>query len=185
MITLQDELLVGKGFHRICYRHPENPKLCIKVQSEANTKERAREQRYYLSLQQRQIDWRMLSRYYGEINTNLGQGDVFQLITDDNDQPSKTLDYYLGQEYSNELKNILNNLRSYLLQQQIITTELKPRNIVCQKQAGTLVNAVVIDDIGNSEFIPVSNFITTFAKRKIMRKWKRFEDNIAARGLRL
>lgn len=37
---------------------------------------------------------------------------------------------------------------------------------------------VLIDNIYNSEFIPVSNYCRFFAKRKIDRKWQRFEDSL-------
>lgn len=30
IITLTDDLFIGKGYHKKCYRHPHDPGLCIK-----------------------------------------------------------------------------------------------------------------------------------------------------------
>jgi len=35
---------------------------------------------------------------------------------------------------------------------------------------------VVIDNIGNSDFIPVCNYVDFMAVRKIRRKWQQFEN---------
>ena len=59
----------------------------------------------------------------------------------------------------------------------ILTTSLLPRNVVIQKLDGR-VKLVIIDDIGNSEFIPVSQYMTSFAQRKIKRKWNGFKKRI-------
>ena len=69
---------------------------CIKVIVAGDHKETAREQAYYRLLEKRNISWRMLPRFYGQVDTNRGRGAVFELIRDYNAAVSKTLKHYLS-----------------------------------------------------------------------------------------
>jgi len=40
-------------------------------------------------------------------------------------------------------------------------------------------SALIIDNIGNSDFIPICNYIDWMATRKLHRKWQRFENLLA------
>jgi PhoP regulatory network protein YrbL len=96
---------------------------------------------------------------------------------------SKNLDYYLSSNEKTEahydgLSNSLYLLKDYLLQQRIITMTLKPKNISCQKNNSGIYRLFVVDNIGNSDFIPICNYSKYFAKKKISRKWQRFEDSM-------
>lgn len=196
MINLDESGLVGRGFHRSCYRHPEDSRLCIKVLDGDHQKEADREIAYYRQLERKGVTWEMLARYHGSIETNLGLGQVFDLITDPNGETAKTLEYYMkSQELSGnhvldsdnssdkqKLILSLQKLKRYLLNNKIITTEIKPRNIVCQRFGGQEFRAVIVDDIGNTEFIPFSSYIGFFAKAKINRKWERFERLLKNEG---
>lgn len=196
MISLEESGLVGRGFHRSCYRHPEDPRLCIKVLDGDHQKEADREIAYYRQLERKGVTWEMLSRYHGSIETNLGLGQVFDLITDPNGETAKTLEYYMKSQdlsdnhlldsdnSSDKQKLILSlqKLKCYLLSNKIITTEIKPRNIVCQRFGGQEFRAIIVDDIGNTEFIPFSSYINFLAKAKINRKWERFERLLKKEG---
>lgn len=172
--------LVGKGLHRECYRHPENNKLCIKILFSSSYSEVEREKKYYAHLQKRNILWDMIPRYYGEINTPMGTGYIFDLIVDHDGNVSKTLKYYLSDNGPNkinkhDLKKALSRLKKYLLQQRIITMTLHPKNICCQINKDGEICLYIIDNIGNSDFIPLCNFVAYLARKKILRKWQRFE----------
>lgn len=52
----------------------------------------------------------------------------------------------------------------------------KPRNFVYQKISATDGKLVLIDNIGNSDLVPLCNYIGFLAVWKIRRKWKRFES---------
>ena len=55
---------------------------------------------------------------------------------------------------------------------------LKSKNILLQKTAQDAGKLVIVDNVGNSDFIPLSNYIGCLARRKILRKWRRFEADI-------
>lgn len=61
-IELTDELLVGAGGHRECYRHPQDRKLCIKITVSHDKRQSVRELTYYAILERRGIAWDMLPR---------------------------------------------------------------------------------------------------------------------------
>lgn len=181
MIDLTGALLIGKGLHRECYRHPENPALCIKVVYNGNQDETRREQGYYRLLKKRRIDWRLLPRYHGTVETNRGTGAVFDLIQDFDGNSAKSLEFYLESEERTEkhqsiLAQALAELRYYLLEQCIVTMTLKPKNIVYRRLSNRSGELVIVDNIGNSDFIPISSYVPAFARRKIQRKWARFES---------
>lgn len=138
MVNIEKSGLVGTGHHRECYRHPENKDLCIKIVVSGNDKEHRRERKYYRRLEKRGGSWDMIPRYYGDIETNMGSGSVFDLVLDYDGATSKTLKHYLLSNKRTEanysrLSNALDLLKDNLLQQQIITMTLKPKNILCKK----------------------------------------------------
>lgn len=175
--------LIGTGSHRKCYVHPENKDLCVKIIFNEDLKESKREQSYYRLLEKRNISWEMLPRYYGVIESNLGHGAVFDLIRDYDGEISKTLEYYLSSSEILELQcpcflQTFYSLKKYLYKYKIIPMDLKPENILYKKTSDKDGLLVIIDNIGNSDFIPVCNYVGYLATKKILRKWHRFEHNL-------
>ena len=184
MLTLESSSLIGRGLRRECYFHPEDENKCIKVVVAGDHKETVREQSYYRFLEKRNISWKMLARFYGNIETNRGEGAVFELIRDYHGDVSKTLEVYLSAQIKTdfnyqELSRLLPLLKQYLLKWKIVTMTIKPQNVVYQKINPTQGKLVVIDNVGNSDFIPICNYLNSFAIRKIRRKWQRFEDSLS------
>lgn len=180
MLKLDKSDFVGKGLHRECYRHPDNKALCVKVVVTGNDDETRREKKYYRHLKKRNVSWEMIPEYHGDVETNLGTGSVFDLVVDHDGAVAKTLEYYLTSNEKTEahntgLQQALAALKEYLLAHQIITMTLKPKNIVYPQSGAAEPRLVVIDNIGNSDFIPVCNYSKYFARRKILRKWDKFE----------
>jgi hypothetical protein len=183
MININREDFIGKGSHKECYKHPEDNNLCIKISFPDHYKEIQREKDYYKHLEKRRISWEMIPRYYGDIETNLGVGSVYDLIMDHDNTASKSLEYYLSskektEKYYDDLLNALYLLKEYLLKNKIITMNLDPSNILCQINESGISKLVLVDNVCNTEFIPVSNYSNYFATLKISRKWKRFERSL-------
>jgi len=185
MLTLESSSLIARGLRRACYFHPADENKCVKIIFAGDHKETLREQSYYRLLEKRAISWRMLARFYGNIDTNRGKGAVFELIRDYNGAVSKTLEQYLSvideKELNyQELSRTLPLLKQYLLKWKIVTMALKPQNIVYKKINESEGALVVIDNIGISDFIPICNYVDRMAIRKINRKWQRLEESLAA-----
>lgn len=184
MLTLDSSQLIGRGLRRECYFHPEDESKCIKIVVIGDHKETVREQSYYRLLERRKISWNMLARFYGNIETNRGEGAVFELIRDYTGEVSKTLEHYFSVNNGSDLNyqaltRSLPLLKEYLLQWKIVTLAIKPQNIVYRRVNPDEADLVVIDNIGNSDFIPICNYVDRMAARKIKRKWHRFEVSLA------
>jgi len=183
MIQLDASRFVGKGLHRECYIHPDNEQLCVKVVVAGDLSESKREQSYYKILQKRGISWDILPRFHGLIETNMGAGAVFDLVRDFDGEVSKTLAYYLSSEQLERSENagILQAIQVFkreLHRQAIITMTLSPKNIMYKKTAANEGALIVIDNIGNSDYIPICTYINYLAQKKITRKLLRFEQTV-------
>ena len=184
MLTLEKSSMIGKGRHRECYLHPEDPDKCVKVVVFGDMKETARELAFYKLLKRRKAPMTMIAKYYGVEETNMGDGHVFELIRDSEGGVSKTLDYYLAgcmSENTNtdvcidDLRSSIDALKQYMLKEKIVTMTIKSKNIAYQRDMSSK-RLVLVDGIGNSDFFPVCNWVGPLAARKIERRWKRFEE---------
>ncbi len=185
MLEIDPDTLIGRGLHRECYIHPDNRERCVKIVVAGDSNENLREARYYGLLARRGISWEMLTRFHGLVETNLGEGAVFDLVRDYDGDVSKTLAHYLGSEElttanSKPLSSALAGLRVYLLENRVVTMTLKTKNILLQKTAENDAKLVIVDNVGNSDFIPISNYSAVLARLKIERKWRRFEQSMRA-----
>lgn len=184
MLKLNAELFVGKGLHREVYLHPDEKNLCVKVAlADGGREEMDRERAFYKTLQRRNISWAILPRYHGRMETNRGPGSVFDLVRDFNGEISKTLDYYLSSSREtirnyNGLIQAIPNLRNTMLQESIITLALDVKNIVYRRINSTAGILMLIDNVGNYDFITIADHIRYFAEKKIIRKWHRFESSL-------
>ena len=108
---------------------------------------------------------------------------IFELIRDYNGETAIPLEKYfannsLTEKYFDQLVTGLKELKSALLKDRIITMTIKSKNILFQHLSETKSRLIIIDNIGNSTFIPIANYIPYFAKSKIERTWQRFLNSI-------
>lgn len=179
-LQLASTALIGKGLHRECFVHPHDPALCVKIVVAGTGNENVREQACYALLDRRGVSWEMLPRFHGIVATSLGEGAVFDLIRDYDGGISLTLAHYLSSQqltaqYGATLRGALHRMKRYLLEHRIITMTLKPKNILFQRETADSGKLVIVDNIGNSDFIPLANYSASLARWKIERKWRRFE----------
>ena len=184
LIQLTEKDYISKGLHRKCYHHPDDPNKCIKVNyNDGAEEETNREIAYYKHLINRNISWDVLAKYYGPVTTNFGQGHVFELIRDYDGKISTPLEKYLFDEqltkqYYAALVVSLKALKVALLKDRIITMTIKSKNILFQHLSAEENRLIIIDNIGNSTFIPIANYVGFFAKAKIERTWQRFLSSL-------
>jgi hypothetical protein len=191
MLNIKPDHLVGKGLHREVYRHPEDSTKCLKIVIQDNARENSgdeetlREQAYYSTLIKRGISWGALPQFYGNIDTNLGSAAIFDLVCDHDGSVANTLEYYLSrqeltQQNLSGLSQAMKHLKTTLIADSIVTMTIKPKNIVYQKTSVTEGCLLIIDNIGNSDFLPLADHIGLLARLKTKRKWQRFEASILA-----
>ena len=148
-----------------------------------NSDENRREASYYTRLADRGISWDLLARFHGLVETSLGEGAVFDLVRDYDGDISRPLDRYLDAPtlaawVGDVLPVALSALGQYLLDNRVVTMTLKSKNILLQKRGAGEASLVLVDNVGNTDFIPLSHYSGLFGRMKIRRKWRRFERDL-------
>jgi hypothetical protein len=186
MLHLDASTYVGRGLHRECHRHPDDPGRCVKVDIGDDPHDSRREQRFYRQLERRGISWECVPRFFGAVDTNLGPGTSFELIQDAPGVVSRTLQHYLedleaSERYCRQLCQGLQALRQAMLRDGILTLALRPKNVVCRRRGEESLQLYIVDSMGNTDFIPIATYSLAFARRKVARKWERFEHSLLIR----
>ena len=182
MIELNKNDELARGTNRACFAHPLDSNKCIKITISNDFSESQKEIEYYKFLEKKNISWKYISKYYGQVNTNLGKGEVFDLIKDYDGSVSRTLSSYLQND--EKTKSILNPfpllqiLKDYTLKEEVIVKDLNTKNMLYQKISNSEVRLILIDGVVNNDFLPFSKYISYFTRRKILRLWKRFEESL-------
>lgn len=180
IIQLNKDKFYGKGTHKKCFIHPQEANLCIKIPyNEGGKIDLLREIKYLDILKNRNKDYSILPKYYGEVTTSLGTGYVFELIKDYNDDTSITLEDVLknhdlfAKMYST-VETLLKSLKCALFDNEIITMGIFPENIIFQKTSSQEYRVRIVNDMGSSVLIPLEYYFTYFARKKILRRWVKF-----------
>ena len=168
---------IGAGQERVCYLHPHDPGLLIKLQKGESDKQTRRELILYASLQRRGMcNFEHIPEFHGEVETSLGHGFVVDCVTDYDGSISKTLWWHFERGYPvSEFSAYLEELRQYLLANRVVfSVDMGRYNILFQKLTPERARLVVIDGLGNHTAINWLDHIGFFVRRKIRRRWQRF-----------
>lgn len=179
MIEIKNEYFIAEGIFQKCYKHPSNHDLCIKI-SKVNieTTRLANEIKYCKKISKKTIkknNYQFFSKFHGTVETNLGVGYIFDLIKDETTQDiSKTLEYYLlhqDPEISDEMLNTgFDRLVQLMVDYKVIANDIRAKNICCRILKDKTIELIHIDGLGHRDFIPLVNWSSYFAKKKIERR---------------
>jgi hypothetical protein len=178
-IHLSDDLIVGKGRDRVCYEHPQNSNLCIKI-SISNDKQSKREVSYFNFLKRTDADLSKISIFRGKKNTNNGLGYTFDLIRDHDGSVSKTLRQCLeSQEFTTQwIQPQLIKLKQYLITNKICVRDISPSNIVCKKKPHG-IDLFIIDGVSNSNINPFTIRLQSLVNASIDKAWKGLDRKLS------
>lgn len=178
-IHLSDDLIVGKGRDRVCYEHPQNSNLCIKI-SISNDKQSKREVSYFNFLKRTDADLSKISIFRGKKNTNNGLGYTFDLIRDHDGSVSKTLRQCLeSQEFTTQwIQPQLIKLKQYLITNKICVRDISPSNIVCKKTPHG-IDLFIIDGVSNSNINPFTIRLQSLVNASIDKAWKGLDRKLS------
>jgi hypothetical protein len=172
---------IGAGQERLCYRHPDDAALLVKVQRGVSNKQTRRELALYHRLARRGMNnFEHIPKFHGEVETNLGSGFVVDCISDFDGSVSKSLWWHFQRGYPlSEFLPYLQELQRYLLANRIVfSVDMGRYNILFQKLTPAQARLVVIDGLGDHTAINWQDNIGYFARRKIRRRWQRFIDRL-------
>lgn len=179
MIKIENDHFIAEGSFQKCYKHPSNHDLCIKISKQnIETTRLANEIKYCKKVSKKRINknnHQFFSKYHGTVETNLGTGYVFDLIKDETTQDiSKTLEYYLLYPDPAISDKILNTeferLIQLMIKYKIIANDIRAKNICCKILKDKTIELIHIDGLGHRDFIPLVDWFSYFAKKKIERR---------------
>ena len=170
------------GKRRMCYVHPEDPRLAIKIPNNNDGRELIRREiRFYGKLRKTsKLLGNHLPRYHGACETNLGNGIVVDLVRSYDGEIARPLNWYLGLGFPiEEFEASLAELYQELLQHRVIfNQDLNIRSLLFRKtsaSSGKLVAVNGFEDIGGSALQRLLPFLL---KRRISRSWEELIDGV-------
>ena len=196
MLNLQDIEPFAIGGTRRCYVHPQDPRRCVKVlrpdrtpsarravvtgwrrfKRLQNFDDQRKETDAYRHLKRiGQLDYTHVPRFYGTVETDQGVGIVTALFRNYDGGFPKNLEELLPQGMSDALERAIDEFKQWLRRERFLTRDLLPHNIIAVADAPERYRLVIVDGIGNSEFIPLSHWFKFCARAKIERKLRKFD----------
>jgi len=183
MLFMQENDFIGRGYTRVCYRHPHDEKKCIKIcthKQKGKLTINEKESLYYRKISRRKpgFEYDVIPRFHGWVKTNIGEGAVYDLVIDEGTgDVSRTL-----YEYLPLLKNepclerwvvALERFKSSLYKNSILIRDPGPQNICVKKGVDDSLQFVAIDGIGHRDAIPLVDVWPWLARRKLDRQFRR------------
>ena len=191
MINLQGVKPFAEGGNRICFIHPGDKSLCLKVskqevikkmysnapwykklRSEKSFDDNFREEKAY---KQKAIKknpekiWQHLAKWYAFVQTSEGLASCTELITN-NDQIAPNLEEYLfSKGRTKEINKALKEFEIFLQETKLLTKNIIPHNLAVKESNSGLI-LKIIDGLGCMSFIPLPEISETFANRYINRR---------------
>ena len=200
-IKLTPDLKIGIGDNRVCYRHPNNQDLCVKVDKPAGLAAKKRGSllgrlrllffgREELSHNEREFSnhlyarkragpdfYRFAPRCHGLVLTSEGKGLVFDIVRDSNGRLSPCLADFVRESPAARREAALamaDDLQSFILTNDLrFQFSFHPQHVLVQSRDGE-TRLVLSDWKGeNRELIPISSWFRIFARAKIRRRFGR------------
>lgn len=200
MLKLRHTRPLFVGGTRYVFQHPEHASRCVKVlrpdRTGAARKLLRRDFKRYLPArflddqlkeikaygelmpQASEALWRHVPRYHGTVTTDMGTGIVTQLMRNADGSWPKNLRDLLPAGMTGELAAGIREFEDAVQQLRILSRNLLPHNIIAVREEHGY-RVMLVDGIGNSELLPVSNWSNFFADRKTARKIQRFRQRCA------
>ena len=206
MINLEEVKPFAEGGNRVCYIHPDNKSLCLKIsksevvkkmrsnapwykklRSERSFDDNYREERAY---QQRAIKenpqkiWKHLAKWYEFVETSKGLASCTELITN-NDKVAFNLEEYLfNKGRTAEINEALKEFEIFLKETKLLTKNIMPHNLAVKEDDYGLT-LKIIDGLGCMSFIPLPEISNAYANRYIKRRielmYSRIEWDLSGR----
>lgn len=176
-IFLSDDLAIQNGNERICFKHPDDDSLCIKVtkKNRVHRLQNKIEKFYYEFLISKNTPFDYIAKYYGSVNTNYGIGLVFERVCNDDLSVSKSIreSIQIGLIDEVEAKKILKKIYRYLYVNGIYLGDLNQDQILLAHKSECYVPKI-IDGLGTRRYGFKLLFLTRFkvvARRKLKKNW--------------
>jgi hypothetical protein len=165
---------IGIGQERMCFVHPEDPRLAIKIAKAGDSALSSAEIRFYRGLKNHgATTGKHIPRFHGSCETNRGDGIVVDLVRSYDGEVARPLNWYLAHGFPiEEFEESLEELRLFFLQHLLLFDEkLSSSDLLVQRTAAARVRLVVINRFGQAA---KAGWLAFLQRRRIQRRWERF-----------
>ena len=185
MIALSKKLILGKGSERICYIHPLDKNKVIKIfyNQKSTNNQNILEYKYFKFLEKKNVNFSHITKCYYWLETNLGKGLVFHRILNYDNTNALGFQYFLkNKKFSFKEENeLLEELRFYLVNNNILFTDATTINVICQKINTNKYKLIIIDGLGAKRKglkLFLYTFLPFYTQYKIKKQWQVFLANV-------
>ena len=185
ILTINEELFIGSGGHQATYIHPIDAKKCIKIPHLKDDGDVKKEMRYRKMCAKKLAKSRLITEFFGTIETNLGLGYVFERILDYNGETSRDMKEFLPETKPDDKKlqqiwTMLLNFKSDFLRENIAIVDTDIENFMVQESPKGVYRVRIVDNIGTPVLIPLVYWFEFAAAWKARRYWNKIIDWLAA-----
>ena len=206
MISLEEVKPFAEGGNRVCYIHPNNKSMCLKISKPEVVKKMRSNAPWYKKLRseksfddnyreesaykQRAIKenpqkiWRHLAKWYEFVETSKGLASCTELITNDDKVALNLEEYLFSKGRTSEIDKALKEFEIFLKETKLLTKNIIPHNLAVKENDSELT-LKIIDGLGCMSFIPLPEISNTFADRYIKRRielmYSRIEWDLSGR----
>ena len=178
-IDLSDAVLIGTGDHKKVFISPADMRKCIKVLFRTPDEDLERELAYRKSREKRGLKSKLLTTYFGTVETNFGTGYVFEHVIDFDGSTSRTLAQLLKNAVADTrlvpvVTKVMCVFKAMWFEELISVSNVEPGNFMVQRYSENDFTVRIIDNIGSSAFIPLPYYFDCVAKFRTKKYWNRF-----------
>ncbi len=202
MIDLSDQQPFASGSNRHCFRHPDDPTLCLKVVRPENIEARyrrqhrlkrllgkarlddnqqelrAHRQRALIGLPE-QTAWAHLPRFFGQTDTTLGTANVSEFLAAPDGHPAETLEHYLQRcGLDPAIQAAIDRFCAWLRSTGILTRNLLPHNLVIAERNGQ-PELFLVDGLGAPTIPDALARLPAWRRRYVDRRIRRLHKRVA------
>ena len=184
ILEIKEELFIGAGGHNATYIHPIDKTKCIKIPHTPDDGDVKKEMRYRRMCAKKLEKSRLVTEFFGTIETNLGIGYVFERVLDYNGKTSRDLKDFLPKtapdtQTLQRIWTILLNFKSDFLRENIAIVDTDITNFMVQEPAPGTFRVRIVDNIGTPVLIPLVYWFEFAAAWKARRYWNKIVDYMA------
>ena len=176
ILKLSNELFIGEGGHQATYIHPLDEKKCVKIPHTPNDGDVKKEMRYRKICAKKLEQSRIITKFYGKVQTNIGEGYVFERVLDYTGETSKDLEKVLESSPTDAqtlqvIWAYLLRFKSDFLKENIAIVDTDITNFMVQEFAKGAFQIRIVDNIGTPVLIPLVYYFDFAAAWKAKRYW--------------
>ena len=180
-LTINEELFIGSGGHQATYIHPIDATKCIKIPHSKDDGDVRKEMRYRRMCAAKLKQSRLVTEFFGTVETNLGLGYVFERVLDYDGKTSLDMKKFLpttkpDAQTLQRIWTVLLNFKSDFLRESIAIVDTDIENFMVQEHAPGAYRVRIVDNIGTPVLIPLVYWFDFAAAWKAKRYWNRIVE---------